>query len=106
MSDRLNVKDQVMHPLGRWVCEECGNPIHRNVAITVDGRSHHFGCLKKGTAKPAWHCIQCGAELTRSEVVKAYVGGIMQRNCCFCQGYVEPLSRYESQGDTIHSGGI
>lgn len=80
----LRVKDQIMHPRGRYTCYECNKLIQRNVAITEDGQYHHFGCLKKGHARPAYHCQGCGAELTRAQVSKTYVQGVPVRGCSQC----------------------
>jgi len=105
MSQVLNVKDQIMHPSGKWFCEECGKPIFRNVARTTDGRAHHWGCLKRGHAKPAWHCLQCGAELTRSQVVKVFIGGIYARTCGVCGGSpIEPYRNYARSFEAVHPG--
>jgi hypothetical protein len=92
----LHIKDQITHPSGKILCWDCDKPIQRNVAITEDGRPHHFGCLKKDHAKPAFHCLACGAELTRSQVGRVYVEGVLERACSLCGrvGIVEPIGNY------------
>lgn len=94
MSNILNVQEQIIRPGRKRVCVDCDREIIRNLAITADGLPHHFGCLKKDHAKPAWHCISCGAELNRSKVVKGYVEGVLERACGLCGGIVEPLRNY------------
>lgn len=106
-SDFLNVKEQIMHPSGEHICFECGKPIQRNVAITTDGNKHHFGCLKKGQSHPAWHCRDCGAELTRSQVGKIFIQGTMTRGCGLCGSTnVEPIRDYAKSWRVIHPGEV
>jgi len=103
----LKVKDQILRPTGKWICEECEKPIYRNVAVTVDGRSHHFGCLKRGHSKPAFHCLRCGAELTRAQTSITFVDGSRERGCSRCGGPVEGIRDYTQNFGIIRSvGGV
>lgn len=105
MSQILKVEEQIIRPTKRRICIDCDREIIRNLAITADGAPHHFGCLKKDHAKPAFHCLACGAELTRSKVGKVYVEGVLERSCGLCGrvGVVEPIGNYTRNFEVLHS---
>jgi len=60
-------------PLDRRICQTCGNPIEKNIALH-DGGLFHWGCLKNDErfGETRALCLDCGSHLTRSMISKAY----------------------------------
>ena len=65
------------------ICEGCGEPIHRNIAV-FDGQLYHYGCLKRSKAKPTHLCLDCFAYLSGKGISKVTVGSVTMKHCKLC----------------------
>lgn len=68
-------------PLEERVCEGCGEPIQRNVAM-LDGKLYHWGCLKRSKAKPTHLCLDCWSYLTGKGLTKVDWGDGSSTKAC------------------------
>lgn len=103
MSGIVKVSEQIRRPTEKRICIDCQGVILRNLAITADGQPHHWGCLKKDHAQPAFVCANCGAALTRAQAPKLYVDGVMSRGCGVCGGtYVVSYAEHVGGFEVVH----
>jgi hypothetical protein len=70
-------------PVEERICEGCGDPIERNLAV-LDGKLYHYGCLKRTRAKPVAVCLDCWSYLSGKNITKASFDGRAVRGCGEC----------------------
>jgi len=100
----VRLKDQISRPTKIRTCSDCGNPILRNNVRTPDGLDHHWGCLKKDHAQPAFVCCDCATPLTRAQAPKLFVSGIMSRGCGVCGSTnVRPYAEHAQGFEVVRS---
>jgi len=84
-------------PVDKRICEGCGEPIIRNLAV-FDGELYHYGCLKRTKAKPTHLCLNCFAYLSGKGISSVTVGGVTMKCCKMCEGsHLKPLRRWRGQ---------
>jgi len=89
--------DQI--PIEDRICEGCGEPIHRNIAM-LNGKLYHWGCLKQTKAKPTHLCLECFSYLTGKGIVKATVGDFTHKACGNCGSFnLKPLTRWKGRSN-------
>jgi len=55
--------------IGERICEGCGKPVLRNLAI-YDRIFYHVYCLKRTKGRPDYYCLECSAYWSRGRLTK------------------------------------
>lgn len=63
------------------ICEGCGFPIIRNLAMYDQGL-YHYGCLKRTHGKPDYQCLDCLAYWSRGRLARIEYADDEPDFCC------------------------
>ena len=69
-------------PASKRICRACGKVIKRNIAV-YKGELFHYGCLQEWRKK-RYRCLDCGAILSRLELVEGSSLGVDYLACGVC----------------------
>ena len=70
----MNLQIQSWQPvkLSERICEGCGKPVLRNLAI-YDLSFYHVYCLKRTRARPDYYCLECWAYWSRGRLSTVFL---------------------------------